>query len=571
MRYTLPSVLILLAGACAIELNAQHALRFVENKGQWPVQARFRAELNGATLWMEPDGVLIDRYDAEAVERTHGDINARIPTELRHHAVRLKFLGALPTAHARGERLLREHYNFFIGNDPAQWAHRARAFAQVVMPEVAPGCDAVFSEGRAGLKYDLVLDPGADPAGIRFEYEGAGQLMLRDGALIVPTSLGRLVERIPLAYQDIDGERAVVPCSYTLKDGIVGVKPGAYDKRYPLTIDPTLSFATYSGSFSNNFGYTATFDQAGFLYAGSTAFGTQFPVTTGAYQTAWAGGTTDIAITKYDTTGTFIVWSTYLGGSAAEMPHSLIVDDNDQLLVLGTTGSADFPMFNAYDNTFGGGTTFTPAGLGLSYPNGCDMVVSRLSADGSALLGSTYLGGSANDGLNSATALKFNYADEVRGEVLLDTLGRVWVVSCTQSINAPTTAGAAQPIFGGGSHDGYVARFNPLLSQLQYASFIGGSNADATFSGEFDTAGRLFVCGGTNSNDLPVSASALDPTYNGAAPDAFVARFTPNGSTIDALTYWDRATTTRPISWNSTTTTTCTSSGRRMHPAESSY
>src|SRR5690606_24073256 len=141
-----------------------------------------------------------------------------------------------------------------------------------------------------------------------------------------------------------------------LNDGVIGIEPGEYDPAYELVIDPTLEFATFSGSFSDNFGYTATFDNAGFLYSGSTAFGAQYPVTTGAYQTDWAGGGTDIAISKYDTTGSYMVWSTYLGGSNSELPHSLYVDANDQLLVLGTTGSADFPItVNAYDASFNGG------------------------------------------------------------------------------------------------------------------------------------------------------------------------------------------------------------------------
>ncbi len=519
--------------------EAQGTLHFVENKGQWPEGVTHRGELNGATLWFERGALVIDRYDPEAMANVHADVHAVLPIAVQHHSVRLKFLNATATSWTSSDGALRGHHNYFLGNDPSKWAARAKSYARVIMHDIAPGCDAIFTEGRAGLKYDLVLAAHADASSIQFTYEGAEKLSLRDGALIVSTSLGRLVERIPLAYQEVDGERKLVTCTYTLKNGVVGVKPGTYDRTRPLVIDPTLAFATFSGSVSNNFGYTATFDEAGFLYAGSTAFGTQFPVTTGAYQTSWSGGTTDIAITKYDTTGTFLVWSTYLGGTAAEMPHSLIVGPNDQLLVLGTTGSNDFPITtNSYDASFGGGTSFTPAGLGLSYPNGCDMVVARLSADGSALLGSTYLGGNANDGLNSAPALKFNYADEVRGEVLLDALGRVWVVSCTQSSNAPVTSGAAQPAFGGGTHDGYVARLDPLLVQLQYATFLGGSQADATFSGEFDALGRLYVCGGTTSADLPASATALDDTYNGGLSDAFAARFTTTGNTVDALTYW---------------------------------
>ncbi len=526
----------------AIDTCGQGALRFIENKGQWPSGVTHRAEMAGATIWCEAGALLIDRYDSDVLIGIHGNISAVPPDSLRHHAVRLRFLSSAADTRSEASRKLTGHYNYFLGNDRAHWGHNANAFAAITMKNVAPGCDAVFQEGRAGLKYDLVLAPGADPAGIRFTYEGADKLSLRNSALIVATSLGRLVERIPLAYQDIGGERRIVPCRYTLKDDVIGVQPGDYDKSHALVIDPTLSFATYSGSVSNNFGCTASFDAAGFLYAGSTAFGAQFPVTTGAYQTVWAGGATDIAITKYDTTGTFLVWSTYLGGSAAEMPHSLVIGNNDELVVLGTTGSANFPITSgAHDSSFGGGGPFTPSGLGLSYPAGCDMIVSRLSADGSALLGSTFLGGSANDGLNSAPALKFNYADEVRGEVLLDSLGRVWITSCTQSNDMPVTAGAAQLAAAGGSHDGFVARFNTLLTQLQYGSYLGGTGADAVYSGEIDGQGHLYVTGGTTSADLPATGGVVDGTYNGGLSDAFAARFSSTGNTIDALTYWGSA------------------------------
>lgn len=536
-RYSLAALTLFTA-----DVSGQGTLRFVENKGQWPSVVSHRAEMPGATIWCERGALLIDRYDVEALEKAHGDIRVVPSDSVRHHAVRLRFMNADPRSVAEASRQLNGRSNYFIGKDRTTWVHNARAFGAITMRNVAAGCDAVFQEGRAGLKYDLVLAPNADPSGIQFTYDGAEKLSLRDGALIVGTSLGRLVERIPLAYQDIDGERRTVPCRYSLKDGIIGVVPGPYDRDHALVIDPTLSFATYSGSVSNNFGYTASFDAAGFLYAGSTAFGAQYPFTTGAYQTAWAGGGTDIAITKYDTTGTFLIWSTYLGGSAAEMPHSLVVGNNDELVVLGTTGSADFPMTtNAYDDSFGGGGPFTPTGLGLSYPAGCDMIVARLSADGSDLLGSTYLGGSANDGLNSAPALKFNYADEVRGEVLLDSLGRVWIASCTQSTNMPVTAGAAQLTSAGGSHDGFVARFNPLLTQLQYGSYLGGSGADAVYSGEITSEGHLYVCGGTTSTDLPVSGTAFDGAFNGGQSDAFAARFAPGGSNVDALTYWGSA------------------------------
>lgn len=521
----------------------QDGMRFISNEGQWPEQVTHRAELRGALIWVEKDGLVIDRYDVDQVAQAHAnihfDINRQNGVKWLHHAVKLRFLSATEEASVKADLPVTGRYHYFLGNDPAYWARDAKPFLRITISNVAPGCDAVIREGRSGLKYDLVLAPGADAKDIRFTYEGADKLQIRNGALLVHTSLGRLVERIPLAYQEVNGERRSVSCSYTIKDGVVGVRPGAYDPALPLIIDPTLSFATFSGSVSNNFGYTATFDNAGYLYAGSTAFGNQYPTTLGAYATSWAGGTTDIAITKYDTTGSFLVWSTYLGGNAAEMPHSLIVDGNDQLHVLGTTGSANFPSTaGAYDNSFAGGTAFTPAGLGLSYPNGSDMIIAKLSANGSQLLGSTYLGGSSNDGLNSAPGLKFNYADEVRGEVLLDNAGRVWITSCTESNNMPVTPGAAQSSYGGGSHDGYVACFNTSLTQLEYASFIGGSGADAVYAGDLDAQGRLYVCGGTNSSNLPASTNAVNTSFNGGSVDAFVARFSATGSSIERLSYW---------------------------------
>ncbi len=519
-------------------MEAQSGMRFIENKGQWPAQVTHRAELAGATIWCEKGSLLIDQYDAEMIHSMHGNV-AAVAGPLKHHAVRLEFLNA-KDPEVEPSRELQGYSNYFIGNAPGKWASRVRSFSCITMRNVAPGCHAIIREGKSGLKYDLVLEKGAEPAAIQFTYEGADDISIRDGALIVSTSLGRMIERIPIAYQDINGERKIVECRYTLNGRIVGIRPGPYDPEHELTIDPTLEFATFSGSFSNNFGYTATFDNAGFLYAGSTAFGNQYPITTGAYQTTWAGGETDIAITKYDTTGTFLIWSTYLGGSNSEMPHSLIVDEFDRITVLGTTGSSNFPTTaNAFDQSFGGGTSFNPSGLGLSYPNGSDMIIARLNSTGSALIGSTYLGGSANDGLNSAAGLKFNYADEVRGEVLLgDDDGDIWIVSTTQSTNMPLAGTPAQAAFAGGTHDGYVARFNFNLSQLEYASYIGGSLADAVYAGEIDEDGRLFVCGGTTSNDLSTSATAFDPSYNGGQADAFVARFSTDGSSIDRLSYW---------------------------------
>ena len=138
--------------------------------------------------------------------------------------------------------------------------------------------------------------------------------------------------------------------------------PNGYNQNIDLIIDPTLIFSTYSGSISDNFGYTATYDNQGYLYSGSTAFGVDYPVTTGAFQQSFQGGVTDIVITKYDTLGQTRIYSTYLGGSSDELPHSMVVNNNNELYVLGTTGSNDFPTTpNAFQTNFNGGTNFFQA------------------------------------------------------------------------------------------------------------------------------------------------------------------------------------------------------------------
>jgi gliding motility-associated-like protein len=327
-----------------------------------------------------------------------------------------------------------------------------------------------------------------------------------------------------------------------------GFELGAHDPGLPVVIDPTLSFSTYSGSLANNFGYTATFDRDGFLYSGSTAFGQGYPTTLGAYQVTHAGGNglfsgTDIALTKYDTTGTFLIWSTYLGGSSDELPHSLVVNGNDELFVYGTTSSPNFPTTSgALDITFNGGPPVDLTnGLGANFPNGVDMVVARLSADGSQLLAGTYIGGTNTDGLNTATGLKFNYADEVRGEVLLDANDNVYIASCSSSPDMPTTTGTLQPVFGGGTHDGVVLKLDASLTTLIWGTFLGGSLADALYAVELDDNGRLFVAGGTRSTNVPVTPGTWQGTFQGGDADGYVAELSPDGSGLLAGSYFGTA------------------------------
>ncbi|HMN06514.1 MAG TPA: gliding motility-associated C-terminal domain-containing protein [Flavobacteriales bacterium] len=533
-------------------VHAQSASHFVENKGQWPASVEFRTAAPEATVWCEAGSILIDRFDAAAIAKHHAGSGSgydpQAPRTIRHHALRLHFPGATGPVRSEGQGLQAGRYNYFLGNDPRQWASNARAYAMVLQQELYPGIDLRLRPGDGVMKYDLIVAPGADPSQIRVAYEGAEGIQLRDGRLVIGTSLGDLIDEVPLAFQIKNGERVQVECRYTLKKGAAGFLLGPYDPTLELVIDPSISFSSYSGSTSDNFGYTATSDDAGFLYSGSSAFGQGYPTTTGAYDVSWNGGTgnqnagTDIALTKWDTTGSFLVWSTFIGGGGDDLPHSLIVNADNELIMLGTTGSSNYPTTpGAFQSTSGGGTSFTPIGIGTRYPQGTDMVLSRLSADGSQLLASTYIGGSANDGLNNAAALHFNYADEMRGEVDLTPAGNIVVASCTQSTDFPTTPGAYRTTYAGGSHDAVLFEFNPSLTTLHWSTYFGGTLADAAYSLEVDSHGDILISGGTTSTNLPTTPGAINGANNGGQADAFVAKFNATGSALLASTYYGSA------------------------------
>ena len=178
---------------------------------------------------------------------------------------------------------------------------------------------------------------------IELNYDGADDIAVKNDRLHIYTQVNHIIEDKPYAFQIIDGEKIEVQCKFKLKGTTVTFAfPRGYNHNYDLIIDPTLMFATYSGSTANNFGYSATFDSKGFLYAGSSVFGTGYPTVLGSYDGTFNGGTglspgIDIAISKFDTTGTFLLYSTYIGGNSDELPHSLIVNNFDELFILGTT------------------------------------------------------------------------------------------------------------------------------------------------------------------------------------------------------------------------------------------
>jgi gliding motility-associated-like protein len=427
---------------------------------------------------------------------------------------------------------------------------RVKSYQEVTYKNIYKDIDwKIYSENDF-LKHSFILHQGSSIESIRLNYKGVEKLELRQGKLIITTSVGKIIEDEPYVYQTIDGKVSVVDASYELNNGEISYKVGKYDKDYDLIIDPSLIFSTYSGSHSDNWGFTSCYDSRGNMFSGGICNGGLFPTTEGSYDTTY-NGDWDCVIAKYDTNGSNRLFATYLGGLNAEMPHSMVINQNDELVVLGTTGSINFPTTNgAYQEFFNGGSVITYEGT-LHFPNGVDMFLACLNRDGDSLIASTFIGGTDNDGLNFRNSygnsystlyngndsLYYNYGDCARGEVITDSHNNIYVGSCTFSSDFPTTTGAFQDTLRG-RQEGVVFKIDHSLSSLLFSSFIGGTNDDAVYSIDIDNSDRVYVCGGTNSTNFPTTSGAYNTSYNGGSADGFLALISNNGTQLLSSTFF---------------------------------
>lgn len=566
LRYIIVSIFLIAKTLFASENCAScQKIIFKENKNQWHQNVKFKAELKNGALFLEKNSFTYLIQSTNDLKRFAEAHHAKIKLDekkgeniLHYHVIKTEFVNANASPNIEHEEMIDEYFNYFLNNDKSKWASKVRAYKKIIYQNLYNQIDLSVSSSEGNPKYDFILKKGADANDINIKYEGAASLKIKDGNLLIGTSVGDITEWKPIAFQIINGKKESVNCLYKLNKNILQFEfPNGYNRDYELVIDPTLIFSTYSGSFADNFGYTATYDSKGNAFAAGSVFHFQtqmYPTTAGAFQTFWAGGIgyqipshpsgtgTDIGITKYDSSGTNRIFSTYLGGIYDELPHSIVVNSRDELIVFGTTGSNNFPVTaNAYDTSYNGGTdpgTFT--GLAVHYATGSDIIVTHFTADGTALVGSTYVGGSNNDGLNYPTALylNYNYADEVRGEIDLDENDNVIIATCTNSQDFPTTNLAYRNNYAGGNMDACVFKLNNTQSQLIWSTYLGGSLDDAAYSIAFDRQKNIYISGGTRSFDFPVTTGVKQPTFKGGRCDGFIAHLDQYGQNLLHSTYY---------------------------------
>ncbi|WP_170299317.1 gliding motility-associated C-terminal domain-containing protein [Larkinella terrae] len=529
-----------------------NAVRFVQNKGQWASEVLFRAELPGGFLFLKKQSLHYVFYDAEALDRIHSGTgnptsavsrmaspSSQTEPMVRAHGVDVQLQNSLSTAQIESKNLVSEHLNYFLGNDPNHWASAVPAFGEVIYHEIYPGIDLRLFAYYQTLKYEFLVKPGADPSVIRLNYDGATAVRSENGQLIVETSLLPFREEKPYSFTEKNNKTTEVLAEWVLDGKTASFRfPARYDTQQPLTIDPTLIFSSYSGSVSDNWGHTATYDNEGNLYTAGTVYGNNFTPATGSFQTSY-GAEMDVAILKFSPDGKRVLYAAYLGGSTGETPHSLIVNSKNELLIYGVTSSVNFPTTSAaFSRKFAGGKPFIPLGNSppeqgsiygtIYFRNGTDLFIATIAPDGKALKSSTYVGGSDNDGLNDVVQfLKiYNYGDDLRGEIMVDKNDNVYVATLSFSADFPVTANAPQPKLNGPA-DAVFLQLNPELSQLRWSTFFGGSGYDVAYALRIGASGSMYAVGTTQSANLPGTAGAYKPQIGGVE-DGFLVKFTNN-------------------------------------------
>jgi len=500
---------------------------------------KFLSRGNGYTLFLDPhESIVRLRREATSAHKQAGvkQLAARPAkggASVASEVVDMKLVGARPAPQAVGLEELPGKVNYFRGRNPQNWHTDVPTYAKVKLEHVYPGIDLVYYGNQQQLEYDFVVKPGADPRAIRMDVAGlsvgksahaVAPRIDRNGDLVLAADNSAVRFHKPVVYQP-DGAAARKPVDgqFKLDKGQVTFQVASYDRAKPLVIDPVLGYSTYINNTAvDETSAGIAVDSSGNAYVASETDTTDIP-TVNPYQANHASvDDSDATVFKLNPSGTALVYATYLGGTGEDSGEAIAVDAAGEAIVVGYTCSLDFPVT--------AGAFQTTPNPNLADCNGTNMFLTKFSASGSSLIGSTYLGGSETD---------IAYA------VALDHSGNVYITGPSFSPDFPVTPGVLEPTFGGsvsaGTSDSVVAKLNPTLTSLIYSTYLGGSSDDWLDAIAVGAEGNVYVAGYTTASGFPVTPKAFQTTFvgNGAnqAYDAVVAKLNPTATALLYATY----------------------------------
>jgi hypothetical protein len=478
-------------------------MSFVANHGQTDASVKFVARGVGYGVFLTSTGATLALLNSEgpSLQNRGMGSNGR-PVSRTSSVLRMELVGADTDPQVSGINEVPGMTNYFLGNNPQEWRTDIPTYAKVHYRAVYPGIDLVYYGRERQLEYDFIVAPGAHPGAIRLHFEGIEGLMIDADGNLVGEVGGRSVRLLePTVYQEVTGKRHEVSSEYVfLGEQEVGFRVGPYDIAKTLVIDPVFSYSTFLGGSSSEMGRGITVDASGNAYVTGETASINFP-TRNPLQSPFGG---DIFVSKFETEGSALVYSTYLGGDRGDSGSGIAVDNSGNVYVTGYTLSTDFPTVNPLQRTNGG-----------NY----DAFVSKLSAEGSALVYSTYLGGGS--------------LDTAQG-IAVDPSGNAYVTGHTMSVNFPT-ANALQPNLAATS-DAFVTKLNAAGSALVYSTYLGGGGGSSGGTGiAVDPQENAYLTGSTTATNFPIM-KPLQPSFAGRV-DAFVSKLNAAGSAFVYSTY----------------------------------
>jgi hypothetical protein len=485
-------------------------LSFEVNRGQTDKQVKFLARGSGYGVFLTRQEAVLALHASPAGDSATLSDRLHRSSSRKTDVLKMQLVGANPSVEPQGADPLSGTVNYFRGNDPSHWQSGVPTFAKVEFGGVYPGVDLVYYGNQGQLEYDFAVAPNADPKTIRLHFAGARKLELAPtGDLTVRAKNGRIVFHKPSAYQEENGRRRPIESRFTLlADNSVGFAMGYYDHDRPLVIDPVLVYSTYLGGTRQDEADAIALDGSGFAFIAGITESPDFPAISGVFQTTHAPGHNDIPfVTKLNQTGTALVYSTYLGGSGTDTTYALAVDALGNAYVAGLAESLDFPVTpGAFQTTNVGERAF----------------VTKLNPTGTALVYSTYLGGSTADRING---------------IAVDAEGNAYVTGLTASFNFPTTSGAFQSS-NNALHTVFVTKLHADGASLDYSTYLGGTKLEEAKGIVINAQGNAYVAGLTASNDFPVTSGAYQTNLNApSSSNAFVTELNPEGSALVYSTY----------------------------------
>jgi len=464
-------------------------LSFELNQGQVDEQVKYLARGQGYSLFLTPGAAVLGL-------RSEGAGNAT-------RWLRLGLEGATTASAISGEEPLAGRSNYFMGNNPAEWRTNIPTFARVRYAQVYPGVNLIYYGREGRLENDFEVTAGSNPKVISWRLEGADRIRVDAAGDLVLTVGGNEVRlQQPRAYQLHGQQQREIPIRYRVHGQNVSFALGKYNRHQELVIDPVLTYSTYLGGSGGDTAFSVVVDSSGDAYVTGVTASTNFPVSSSVYQTTNQGDG-DVFVTKFNPAGNGILFSTFLGGTGDDIPAQILLDPAGDIFLVGSTTSVNFPTTSA---------VFQP-----SYTGDQDAFLTEMKPDGSALIYSTYIGGT---GIDYGTA------------VTLDSSGNAYVTGSTNSTDFPTK----NPFQLGndGLYDAFVTEVSPT-GALVYSTYLGGSLSDYGTGIAVDGSGDVYVSGYTYSTDFPTQ-NPMQSTLAGGS-DIFITKFTPGSSALLFSTY----------------------------------